>query len=300
VRILPCPEVDSTVISCALFQLELGGLGKAPYRLRLVAISGLHSLRRTYCSDNDSHPRIYKGGKSPLFESASSSSTLLSLIILSFIPFHEFHDCLIQSRRSLTPLQLHSTIFEMFSLRSLFKSAFRSNKKKYAEARFPPNWPSYLHSKCSIATCAFPNPPRAAEGTYSCQGAFGRQRCPGTFHVSPSMARSLHQANAFQNPRQASTKPATPVRPPRPAHPWSSGDRPMVENRALPHAPSLDLRKVQPRSVNHTPRFAPPAPQPAANLCYPLYPTPVQSHYAPAASYRYDIPRTRRHHMNCH
>ncbi|KAF8150030.1 hypothetical protein B0H34DRAFT_172986 [Crassisporium funariophilum] len=68
---------------------------------------------------------------------------------------------------------------------------FSFKKKEYDASRLPLNWPSYLHNKCNVTTCFFPNPPQAAKGKYNCRGTTGGFHCEGTYSVSSSIAASV-------------------------------------------------------------------------------------------------------------
>jgi len=163
----------------------------------------------------------------------------------------------------------------MFSLRSIFQS----NKRKYATTRFPPNWPSYLHNKCSDAMCCFPNPPQSVAGFYTCQGnQHDGKLCPGTYEVSSAMARSTLRGQLVPSAPRTSPRAQPPSRPPRP------------EERALHKKASrihgLSQRRIS-RTIRPIPQFAEvrTKPQPAIPTHYTCYAGPVQSYFAPAVAY---------------
>ncbi|KAJ3497081.1 hypothetical protein NLJ89_g10398 [Agrocybe chaxingu] len=94
----------------------------------------------------------------------------------------------------------------MFGLRSVFRFSKKEKKSTEAIAPLPPDWPSSLHSKCSVPTCLFPNPPQAAEGRYNCQGGFRGFECQGTYYVSASRAHAMVKKHVFQTRRATDVK----------------------------------------------------------------------------------------------
>ncbi|KIJ92982.1 hypothetical protein K443DRAFT_13202 [Laccaria amethystina LaAM-08-1] len=73
-----------------------------------------------------------------------------------------------------------------FSIFSKSKKA----KKTYEATRFPSDWPSYLHNKCSVPTCYYPNAPQVAEGLFHCGYKARGFYCEGTYIVTTAMAKS--------------------------------------------------------------------------------------------------------------
>jgi len=163
-----------------------------------------------------------------------------------------------------------SNLFSMYT--SLIPQVVRflkaKLKAKHAASTFPPNWPSHLHSKCTIPTCYHPNPPQAAAGKYNCLGSSSGLSCSGTYKVSPSMAKDMvkNYNFVFTLPRKdGRSKPLRTVKPRR--HGFGlpdEGSRPDVgsptqygekqdtsqeddswKNKQLPPIPGLHLRKVQ-------------------------------------------------------
>ncbi|KAH9481270.1 hypothetical protein JR316_0005792 [Psilocybe cubensis] len=65
---------------------------------------------------------------------------------------------------------------------------FRSLGPRKGEASqmvLPSDWPSDLHSKCSVQACWYPNPPQAAVGLYNCLGRRSDGRpCKGVYNVT--------------------------------------------------------------------------------------------------------------------
>lgn len=85
-----------------------------------------------------------------------------------------------------------------FSIFSKSKKA----KKVYEATRFPSDWPSYLHNKCSVPTCYYPNAPQVAEGLFHCGSKERGFYCEGTYIVTAAMAKSALKSyendNRFQ------------------------------------------------------------------------------------------------------
>lgn len=73
-----------------------------------------------------------------------------------------------------------------FSIFSKSKKA----KKAYETTRFPSDWPSWLHNKCSVPNCYYPNKPQAVEGFYHCGSKERGFYCEGTYIVTTAMAKS--------------------------------------------------------------------------------------------------------------
>jgi hypothetical protein len=96
---------------------------------------------------------------------------------------------------------------------------FWANKKaKNTDSTLPPNWPSQLHSKCTIPTCYHPNPPQAAAGKYNCLGSSSGLSCSGTYQVTPTMAKTMVKNYCFEftlDRRDAVSKPLRTVKPRR-------------------------------------------------------------------------------------
>jgi len=180
----------------------------------------------------------------------------------------------------------------------MFGFLFKLQKKKqHAATRFPPNWPSYLHNKCSVPLCDFPNAPQAASGTYNCQGRIGGSYCNGTYYVSSSMAASMVKNYSFmkrwsnrkskihgtaeaEKRRLADQRRGLPLNVSREKETNPSKQRDFNKNKQLPGIPGLDQRKR-----HHNPPTARPppssfTPKPAMPLHGPLYPASVQQYYS--------------------
>jgi len=164
--------------------------------------------------------------------------------------------------------------------------------------RFPPNWPSYMHNKCSVPACDFPNQPQVGAGSYDCQGVLGGWHCEGTYYVSPSMADSVIRSQAFRGRRRSNlrSKVLSILETGRPGprqerlpqnvqwgsyNPHGTSRRPVVDNdKKLPGIPGLDQRKQQrPRYATGSPSTLATAPPPQP-LNQPLYPYSVQQYYS--------------------
>lgn len=65
-------------------------------------------------------------------------------------------------------------------------------KDETASTVLPSDWPSDLHSKCSVQACWYPNPPQATAGLYNCLGRRSDGRpCKGVYNVTASMVTEM-------------------------------------------------------------------------------------------------------------
>lgn len=167
---------------------------------------------------------------------------------------------------------------------------FWENKKaEHAASTFPPNWPSHLHSKCTIPTCYHPNPPQAVAGKYNCLGSFAGLPCFGTYQVTSSMAKAMVRSYSFKFTIHAGDGHSKSSRIVKPKHhefglpdetsKTNVDTSKLDKNKQLPPIPGLHLRKVQ-RAVPPYPRTedSEPISTPwhAQTHRQQLYPQPVQ------------------------
>ena len=82
----------------------------------------------------------------------------------------------------------------------------KAKRKAYEASRLPSDWPSYLHNKCNVPTCFYPNAPQAADGTFNCRGYWNGSYCEGTYYVSPSIASSVMKNYKDQMARENRAK----------------------------------------------------------------------------------------------
>ena len=148
---------------------------------------------------------------------------------------------------------------------------FSANKKaKHAASTLPPNWPSHLHSKCTVPTCSHPNPPQAAAGKYNCLGSSSGLSCSGTYQVTLSMAKDMVKNYCFEftldgplGMRRGLGLPdkGSKIDVASSAQYGEKKDTSKVadsgKNKQLPPIPGLHLRQVQRRLVVPPPPYPP-------------------------------------------
>ncbi|KAF8972203.1 hypothetical protein BDZ97DRAFT_2054307 [Flammula alnicola] len=173
-----------------------------------------------------------------------------------------------------TPVSSYSNA--KMHISSIGRSLF--HKKKPASAKFPPNWPSHLHSKCTVKTCSFPNPPQAVEGKYNCLGRSGGVCCPGTYKVSYSMAATMTRNYVFLPLRQEVQKAPPPKKK-------KKRDYTQSKLKDLPPVPGLSERKVNRDRPDPPSQQRPPViPNPTSTTQdhvhrQQMYPPAVQQYY---------------------
>ena len=171
------------------------------------------------------------------------------------------------------------------------------HKKK---VQLPAGWPSDLHNKCSAPTCAFPNPPQAAEGKYSCLSRVRGLSCEGTYYVTHSMAARMVKTSDFParpplifeaktkekkplsaEKSQADKEQGAPNSDARSMSGRSSRQVALNKDKNLPGIPGLEQRKRRlRRSISCHPSLITVQPEPAPPIHQPLYPGAVQQYFA--------------------